>query len=581
MQRLLWGSFLLAGTALGTSNNEADSVASCRARSWVRAPDMMPGTVLKGDVNIMLDGDCAEVKNYSLGLRLKERIFFKIPREGAAIPARPKSGVSQGLRGQLDQGIFSPAPDWGVWGLARSKDTDSSAWETYEEAVRNEDIWFVHEEEAVTFEIRFPLETPHDVSQSSAVVSEFGLLVPDTNYPPAMDHAKSGTHLGGDEIVQAESVYEYFTEIHFANGTLKEISAGITAFQPLYPPVAERKSTVMLQLESDRHIPAGTPDPLQSNYTAEITVPVGLSFLQGSKQNLSVVLHRLGYSNRTDSPTHVSVHHQFRALPHWSSLVFDPGNRTYRTTYTNRVLSTTLDFEPIVRNYQCLKDDTPSIVFQKPTQVDSDQHNEAGHPATMTSEPITLPFHVGRESIPDFAARYQKLSSELWTHLTVPRAPEEPLYPTDPFSEVPVGKVDDEQYDWVPWAKPDNLRRRLRMLRGCVDISVVLETPSAVAVTPPHYLSADARTPTFVDHSTIPDLLAETREERNLRAPLASHQIKVIPKGEEVILRYFSGHQWRYPIYVGETWVKKVLPRLERNLEGKDTRGSAFVVQGE
>jgi hypothetical protein len=51
--------------------------APCRARAWVRAPDLEPGELVQGDVKVKLDGACDDVSSYSLGLRFAERSWVK------------------------------------------------------------------------------------------------------------------------------------------------------------------------------------------------------------------------------------------------------------------------------------------------------------------------------------------------------------------------------------------------------------------------------------------------------------------------------------------------------------------------
>jgi len=72
-----------------------------------------------------------------------------------------------------------------------------------------------------------------------------------------------------------------------------------------------------------------------------------------------------------------------------------------------------------------------------------------------------------------------------------------------------------------------------------------------------HYLDEGARGPTFVDRSAIHELLAEDPAERELRAPFLEPVISSPPEGEELIHRYCVQDR-KPPIYVGETWVKKV-----------------------
>jgi len=60
------------------SNEPGDALDHCRAHAWVRAPDMVPGDVIAGDVKIKLVGPCTDAESYALGLRFKERVFWKL-----------------------------------------------------------------------------------------------------------------------------------------------------------------------------------------------------------------------------------------------------------------------------------------------------------------------------------------------------------------------------------------------------------------------------------------------------------------------------------------------------------------------
>jgi len=39
---------------------------------------MVPGDVITGDVKVKLIGPCADAESYTLGLRYKERIYWKL-----------------------------------------------------------------------------------------------------------------------------------------------------------------------------------------------------------------------------------------------------------------------------------------------------------------------------------------------------------------------------------------------------------------------------------------------------------------------------------------------------------------------
>jgi hypothetical protein len=68
-------------------------------------------------------------------------------------------------------------------------------------------------------------------------------------------------------------------------------------------------------------------------------------------------------------------------------------------------------------------------------------------------------------------------------------------------------------------------------------------------------------------------------EERDLMAPLTQPSIRVFAKGEEVPRRYCTSANMRYPIYVGDTWVRKVLPMAIEGQREEDAVDHLLVVQ--
>ena len=62
---------------LGAVHATVSPVAECTAKAWVRAPDLTPDTIIRGDARIKISAECPAVETISLGLRLKERSFVK------------------------------------------------------------------------------------------------------------------------------------------------------------------------------------------------------------------------------------------------------------------------------------------------------------------------------------------------------------------------------------------------------------------------------------------------------------------------------------------------------------------------
>jgi hypothetical protein len=68
---------LSINVAANDGSDTAEVEQPCRARAWVRAPDLEPGRVIQGDVKVKLDGECGDVSSYTLRLRFVERSWVK------------------------------------------------------------------------------------------------------------------------------------------------------------------------------------------------------------------------------------------------------------------------------------------------------------------------------------------------------------------------------------------------------------------------------------------------------------------------------------------------------------------------
>ncbi|OJA10099.1 hypothetical protein AZE42_07534 [Rhizopogon vesiculosus] len=136
-----------------------------------------------------------------------------------------------------------------------------------------------------------------------------------------------------------------------------------------------------------------------------------------------------------------------------------------------------------------------------------------------------------------------------------------------------IAEMDGIDFEWVPWSRPPSsiTQTRSRFLVGKIDISVTpVRIQGPMRSTPVHYLSDEARQPSFMDVSDIDDLRLISPEEHGLMAPLAQPSLKVFVEGEELDSGYFTGLDMQTPIYVGETWAKKSMAVVAER-HGTDT----------
>ena len=66
------------------------------------------------------------------------------------------------------------------------------------ETLNNKDLWLVREEERLVFETTQVIHAAEGASRDLDVVQDFAVLVPSTNFPPALDHINTMVMVGGD-----------------------------------------------------------------------------------------------------------------------------------------------------------------------------------------------------------------------------------------------------------------------------------------------------------------------------------------------------------------------------------------------
>ncbi|KAG1859521.1 hypothetical protein DFJ58DRAFT_744615 [Suillus subalutaceus] len=530
------------------SKELSNAPSQCQARAWVRAPDMLPGEVIAGDLKIKLDGPCSDAESYALGLRYKEKVFWKLRREDAPIPKMPKLTYNWPVSNS-DLFRVGPFRNFG------NPDYNETEWNAYENSVQNKDLWSIHEEERIAFEIKSPLVAD---PLSTNFTTRFGVLVPNTNYPPGIDcRVGSMSNGGATDMISSESIYEYFVEIRFSNGTTSEIRAGMTAFTPFYPLTENNAPSVNVSLSPPpSHSRAGfnmkpSVDRLQSNYTIEVSFPEGAHVYQNSSVNFTAIVHRTGYTNRTDIPVELCV---FSANDiEWHSQELQ--NRLQPFPPTIKALVPSVDPVQHPGFYVA----TPYPVPRSPCREIKFAANPApltdeSHIFSTSSEPLSLSLYVDHDAIPDFSTHYQKLGHHVKLNLHIAPDPSEPW--DNEFQKIEWEKqiANADESDWLPWTPPQTRRR---FLSGNANILSVIPTQKQGTCT--------------INANSLP--------ERDLIAPLTQPSIKVFAKGEELPRRYCPGGDMRYPIYVGDTWVKKVLPKTAESQRERDTLDHLLVVQ--
>ncbi|KAF8555514.1 hypothetical protein OG21DRAFT_1410837 [Imleria badia] len=553
---------------LGPNGVHADILLpECSLQGWVRAPDLSPDTIIQGDARLKLTARCTAVESASLGLRFKERSFVKASR---SIEATKRPTREQTVIDIFDPEHNSPSSPW----VPPVHDSfNCSADIAFELIVKNKDLWLVKEEERIVFESTQGIDMGEAQPGSVRdVVRDFAILVPSTNFPPALHYPRAQVGWREGEFVNVEAMYEYFVRVAFANGTRVEIPVGFTAFHPLYDPPSNnvvRSKTVQLQTKESLDGSPVDNDPV-ANYTAEISSKRdGFAFSQGQSSPNSVAITRTGRARTFVEPLNLHLCIDSTLSPKWAP----EHNPTLQSLHKpNQILrATSADFKMLTSpsTSRCIRNQGHTRE-PKPVPMPNATADQIAAAAivTMTSKPVHFLIGADPRHATDFETYYHTLSSALFLSLDVPRTQDEPPNPEDMFElramrkKMPEVGVDEEA--WVPWTNVPEVAhwRAHRTYTGNVSVSVVVGDSADCALrSPVHYLAKGARAPTFVDGGAaqVQALLSKTAAERDALAPLLEPVVSSPPEGEERVHRYYRVPEGHRPlIYVGETWVKKV-----------------------
>ncbi|KAI9568044.1 hypothetical protein HD554DRAFT_2039147 [Boletus coccyginus] len=267
LQIILGLLFLLGPNAVHANAPTAPHSPECSPQAWVRAPDLAPGTIIQGDARLKLTAGSTTVESASLGLHFKERSFVKASRSIEATKRPKKEKTVVNIFNSERASPFSP------WVHPVLDALNCSADLAFGDIVKSKDLWLVREEERIVFELTQAIDmgethfgSVHDIAR------HFAILVPSTNFPPALDypHSHVGLRDSEEEFVNVETMYEYFVRVTFTNGTTAEIPAGFTTFHPLYEPPSSslvRSKAVRLQTKESLDGSLVDRDPA-ANYTA-------------------------------------------------------------------------------------------------------------------------------------------------------------------------------------------------------------------------------------------------------------------------------------------------------------------------
>ncbi|KAJ7180865.1 hypothetical protein C8R46DRAFT_1070789 [Mycena filopes] len=205
---------LLLASAFGQKNLEEEEAELCKVRVWVRAEDLSPERVSRGELRIKtLRPECAnQIASVALRLQLDEFGEVKFLREGAVL--RPSNASA-----------------------SAGSDNIAFDYQAHDDALTDPQLWAVKAEERRAWTTVATLLDNPDLSHP--IVTPFTVAVPAVNYPPVITQYRR-QHGAVAQHSFSSLGFRYFAVVKFTDGRTEDVLAGHTAFTPSSEPLPQR-----------------------------------------------------------------------------------------------------------------------------------------------------------------------------------------------------------------------------------------------------------------------------------------------------------------------------------------------------
>ncbi|KAK7025123.1 hypothetical protein R3P38DRAFT_3194049 [Favolaschia claudopus] len=255
----------------------------CTVRVWVRAEDLSPNHVSRGELRIKApQKECAQqIASVALRLQLDEFGEFKHLKEGAVLPEVLPSNESA-------------STEYTSW----MGDDVVYNYQAHDDGLSDPELWTIMAEERRAWTTEAILLQDPDLSEP--IITPFTVAVPAVDYPAVVEKYR-GHVLAGRPFAQhsfSDLSYRYIAIITFSDGHTENILAGYTAFIPssgtdagYQPPSAPFTRNVTFenpctgdnprQKEREQMIEKCLPRDQRSVFAAEVTVESGKTVAQG------------------------------------------------------------------------------------------------------------------------------------------------------------------------------------------------------------------------------------------------------------------------------------------------------------
>ncbi|KAJ7933832.1 hypothetical protein B0H13DRAFT_683881 [Mycena leptocephala] len=509
MKTFLGPLLLFAVVSLASEvETETTQPEPCTVRAWVRAEDLSPDHISRGELRIKAPrAECAhQIESVALRLQLDEFGEFKFLKKGVVLPEVQAANQSTGGYG-----------DWMEGDVVYD-------YQAHDDGLSDPELWTVKAEERRAWMTEATL-LENNPDLSNPIISPFTVAVPAVNYPPVIYRYRQLN----DPVKRhaySDLSYRYIAVVTFADGRTEHVQAGHTAFVPASEEVAalapftwNTTFTVSKCDWSRGDSPASKkrannmerclPEAQRSTFAAEITLEEGNVVRKGRPLKGRMTVRAIKDGSTTMSDISVGIRTVRRH--HWAQAHAAAGGDAEFYNATSGVCQQSTGGQTL---------DTGSDRFTSVFDEDEDgwKVRRLGLESKTARSIITPParqyfdfdfeLQVPHDTPVDFASYYNSDENLLNFRLTVLYSPDvakcidpvtfklveakDEISTVDDAAKIEEGLWDSFTRVGKPKDSTSALRRRLT-LQARVPIIVVGDAPPVRAVA--HYLTPDAPAP--------------------------------------------------------------------------------------
>ncbi|KAF7356413.1 hypothetical protein MVEN_00974100 [Mycena venus] len=503
--KTLLASLLLAASFGASSASDIETHPEpCTVRAWVRAEDLSPDHISRGELRIKVPrAECAnQIASVALRLQLDEFGEFKYLKGGAIIPEVQPS----------NQSTPSEYADW----MGSDVVYD---YQAHDDGLSDPALWAVKAEERRAWTTEATLiENNPDLSQP--IVTAFTVAVPRVNYPPVVENSRRYLRGPVSKHSFSDLGYRYIAVVTFIDGRTEDVPAGRTTFVPSSQTNPQqmprtwnvtfedsdcRRDTSPTMKKRDEDLEKCLPEVHRSAFAAEITLDEGTVAQKGRSLKGRVTVRRTKDGSTTMSDLSVKLVTSSR--DHWVQAAAAAGGDVEFYNATSGLCNPSS-----VSRELCAESERFAHVFYendddgkvRPVRLYSVTTSTTNKTITPAHSHLDFEIQVPHDWPTDFSSYYSSNENQINFYLSV-------LYSQDVAECIRPGLVSEDEMEtaddaakteeglWDPYTrvgKPISTSRQQRQMRLQATVPITVVRGGPVPARPiVHYLTPGALAP--------------------------------------------------------------------------------------